>query len=115
MERIGQCFRVKPGRGDEYRRRHAEVWPALEAEFRAAGVGTYSIFLWDDIIFSYIEVEDYRAMVRTIAFSEVAAQWERAFSDLVEYPVIDAETGWPPALTHVWSLPSVNAPPLGTT
>lgn len=41
------AFRMKlnPGMGDEYRRRHDQIWPELLALLREAGVSDYSIHL----------------------------------------------------------------------
>lgn len=38
-------LRIKPGMADEYRRRHAAVWPELVAALRDAGVVHYDIYL----------------------------------------------------------------------
>lgn len=35
---------LRPGAEREYRRRHDELWPELEAELRAAGIHDYRIF-----------------------------------------------------------------------
>jgi L-rhamnose mutarotase len=45
MEQIAFLMRLKPGRESEYRRRHAEVWPELQAALTRAGIRDYSIFL----------------------------------------------------------------------
>jgi L-rhamnose mutarotase len=38
-------MQLKPGRVDEYRRRHDELWPELADTLRDAGIYDYSIFL----------------------------------------------------------------------
>jgi L-rhamnose mutarotase len=38
-------MQLKPGMADEYRRRHAELWPELADALRDAGIYDYSIFL----------------------------------------------------------------------
>ena len=45
MEQIAFRMRLKPGREQEYRRRHDEIWPELKAALTAAGIRDYSIFL----------------------------------------------------------------------
>jgi L-rhamnose mutarotase len=45
MEQIAFLMRLKPGREQEYRQRHAEVWPELQAALTQAGIRDYSIFL----------------------------------------------------------------------
>jgi len=38
-------LKVREGRTEEYRRRHAEIWPEMEAALRASGIVHYDIFL----------------------------------------------------------------------
>ena len=38
-------MQLKPGRVDEYRRRHDELWPELVETLHEAGIHDYSIFL----------------------------------------------------------------------
>ncbi len=38
-------MQLKPGVAAEYKKRHDELWPALAAELKAAGISDYSIFL----------------------------------------------------------------------
>ena len=105
MDRVGHVWRVRPGRAQEYDRRHAEVWPGLEALFREVGVETYVIYRWGDILFSHMEVADYQRLTERFARAPIAQRWEREFSDLIEYPNADPGTGWPERLVEVWSLP----------
>jgi len=45
MEQIAFLMRLKPGNELEYRRRHQEIWPELQAALTQAGIRDYSIFL----------------------------------------------------------------------
>ena len=45
MEKYAFKMRLHPGQEAEYRRRHDEIWPELEALLRDAGVSDYSIHL----------------------------------------------------------------------
>lgn len=45
MEQIAFVMRLKPGCEQEYRRRHDEIWPELQAALTEAGIRDYSIFL----------------------------------------------------------------------
>jgi L-rhamnose mutarotase len=104
MRHIGHVWRVRPGKAEEYRRRHAKVWPELETMMREMGIQTYAIYLWGEIVFSHMAVEDYERMMSYEGDAELAARWEEAFADILEYPNADPETGWPEELVHVWSL-----------
>lgn len=41
----GFVLRIRPGMAEEYRRRHAAIWPELVAALLASGVVHYDIFL----------------------------------------------------------------------
>jgi L-rhamnose mutarotase len=50
MKRHAFTMKLKPGVAAEYKKRHDEIWPALAAELRAAGVSDYSIFLDEETL-----------------------------------------------------------------
>ncbi|NDW04095.1 L-rhamnose mutarotase [Jiella pacifica] len=45
FERVAFRMRLHPGKAEEYRRRHDEIWPELVELLREAGVRDYAIFL----------------------------------------------------------------------
>jgi L-rhamnose mutarotase len=104
MAYIGHVWRAKPGKIGEYRRFHAQVWPSLERTLKEAGITTYVIYAFDDILFSHMEVEDYERMVERFNGDPVAQRWEEEVGELIEYPDADPRTGWPRMLDRVWSL-----------
>jgi len=77
MQRVGFLIRVKPHKLDEYKRQHAEVWPDLLAELRAAGMRNYSLWLRPDgLEFGYLECDDWTAACKYLEQSEVHAHWQ---------------------------------------
>lgn len=73
------CFRLRVRLEllDEYRERHAAVWPEMLREIEASGRRNYSLFLADDgVLIGYFETDDAAASERYLAGSEVAARWE---------------------------------------
>jgi L-rhamnose mutarotase len=54
METIAFKMKLYPGFKEEYRRRHAEVWPDLHQLLKEYGISDYSIFLDEetDILFA---------------------------------------------------------------
>ncbi len=104
MERIAQSWRAKPGMAERYRRDHATVWPELEQLFRDAGVRRYEIYIQGDMIFSFMEVEDYRAFIDRVQDDPVATRWDEEMAELIDYEV-DPATGWPPTADLVWAQP----------
>lgn len=106
MERVGLVWRARPGKAEEYDRRHAEVWPELGELLREAGVHTYAIYRWGDILFGHLEVADFGQLVERYRDDPVAERWEAEFAELIECPNADPETGWPERLGEVWSMTS---------
>ena len=103
MQRIGFVMGLRPGAEAEYRRRHAAVWPEMLAELRAAGAHNYSIFLYGDRLFGYLEVEDLARFQRSLAGSETNAQWQKDMTALID-PMTDPETGFHEQLEEVFHL-----------
>ncbi len=50
MQRHGFKMKLKPGAVAEYKKRHDEIWPELQAELKAAGISDYSIFLDEETL-----------------------------------------------------------------
>jgi L-rhamnose mutarotase len=103
MERIGFVMRLLPGAEAEYRQRHAEVWPDMLDELRAAGARNYSIFLRGDDLFGYLEVEDLRRFQESLAASEINARWQADMGSLID-PLTDPATGFHQRLDEVFHL-----------
>ena len=77
MQRI--CFRlqVKPDRLDEYKARHAEVWPEMRQALSETGWRNYSLFLADDgMLVGYLETDDFEAALRGMAARAVNERWQ---------------------------------------
>ena len=73
------CFllRVRPERMEEYRRRHAAVWPEMLAALAETGWRNYSLFLSDDgLLVGYVEADDLRASLAAMARTDVNARWQ---------------------------------------
>jgi len=77
MERVCFISRVRPELLDEYRRRHDEVWPEMQASLRRAGWGNYSLFLsTDGLLVGYLETDDYAAALDRMAQTDVNERWQ---------------------------------------
>jgi L-rhamnose mutarotase len=87
MERI--CFRlqVEPGRMDEYRARHREVWPDMQQALRDTGWRNYSLFLADDgQLIGYLETEDFEKSREAMAATDVNAAWQTEMAEFFVEP-----------------------------
>lgn len=77
------CFRlqVDPAQLDEYRRRHANVWPEMRAALSETGWRNYSLFLGDDgQLIGYLECDDFAAAQAAMAATDVNARWQAEMS-----------------------------------
>jgi L-rhamnose mutarotase len=92
MERVCFLGRVRPERLEEYRERHARVWPAMLAALREAGWGNYTLFLTDDgLLVGYLETQDYQAALRRMALTDINSRWQEEMA-----PFFAALDGRPP-------------------
>lgn len=107
MVKIGQVWRAKPGKTEDYRRFHARVPDVVERLFRDLGVANYTVFAWGDIFFAYLEVENYEEMVERYNRHPEAQLFEKQASEFIEFES-DPRTGWPLQLDEVWSLPKAS-------
>jgi L-rhamnose mutarotase len=77
MQRVCFLARVRPDRLDEYRARHAEVWPEMTSALRSAGWANYTLFLSDDgLLVGYLETDDYPAALQRMAQAGVNDRWQ---------------------------------------
>jgi L-rhamnose mutarotase len=81
------CFQlqVKPDRIDEYRRRHAEVWPEMLRALADTGWHNYSLFLREDgLLIGYVETPSLEAALAGMAETEVNRRWQAEMAELFE-------------------------------
>ena len=85
MERVCFQLQVKPERIEEYRTRHAAVWPDMLAALRDAGWGNYSLFLREDgLLIGYVETPDLAAAQAAMAATDGNARWQSQMGELFE-------------------------------
>ncbi len=77
MQRVCFLLSVRPERLEEYKARHAAVWPEMLAALSATGWHNYSLFLREDgLLVGYFETPDYEAALAGMAATEVNARWQ---------------------------------------
>lgn len=86
MKRACFLLKVKKDRLDEYRRRHASVWPEMLDALRQTGWRNYSLFLRDDgLLVGYVELTaDLDQAVAAMARREVNARWQSEMASFFE-------------------------------
>jgi L-rhamnose mutarotase len=82
MKRYGMVTRVLPGKLDEYKRLHADVWPGVLSMIEQSNICNYSIFTAQlpdghNYLFSYFEYlgDDFHADMAKMAADEETQRW----------------------------------------
>ncbi|WIB77101.1 L-rhamnose mutarotase [Curtobacterium sp. MCPF17_002] len=102
MQRILSRTRLRAGQEAAYADAHAAIPPALVERLRAAGVANWSIWRDGQDLVHLIEVEDYRAMRRSLAGDPVNAAWQDVINPLLEAD--DDYSGNDDGIPLVWTL-----------
>lgn len=84
MIRKAFLMTLKPGKQDEYERRHRPIWPELQQVLKEHGVSNYSIFLnrGTDQLVAYAEIES-EALWQQIAETDVCRRWWAYMKELM--------------------------------
>lgn len=95
-------YRLRPGAGPEYERRHADVWPELLTLLDEAGVYDYRIFRRDDLVICVSRTRDgFDAATARLSTSEVQARWTASLRHLFAEIADDAgEPLWAHRVFH---------------
>jgi L-rhamnose mutarotase len=85
VQRVCFLLKVRADRLEEYRRRHAAVWPDMLAALRETGWHNYSLFLRDDgLLVGYLETDDFPAAQAAMERTEVNARWQAEMAPFFE-------------------------------
>ncbi len=78
MRRVGFQLKVKPELIDDYRARHAAVWPEMRDALTRHGWRNYSLFMRaDGTLFGYVEVDDtFEAALAGMDGEDVNRRWQ---------------------------------------
>ena len=95
MQRVCLTFRLVSGREDEYRRRHATVWPELEEAIRAEGfVGSVVYVAADTVVVLVEHPSDVDGALERLGATDVNARWSEYFADVMATEPVQAEEVW---------------------
>jgi L-rhamnose mutarotase len=85
MERVAFKMKLKHGVKDEYRKRHAEVWPGIVELIRRSGISDYAIFLDEetDTLFGVQKVSG-QVSSQDLGTNEIQQKWWDYMSDIME-------------------------------
>ena len=85
VKRFGFKMKMYPGFREEYKKRHAEIWPELVELLKAEGIGNYSIFLDEETnsLFAYQE-QSGLASSQDLGTTEIVKKWWKYMADIME-------------------------------
>ncbi|MDO9378506.1 MAG: L-rhamnose mutarotase [Nocardioidaceae bacterium] len=82
MPRVCFQLQVKPDRVEEYKQRHAAVWPEMLAALADTGWHNYSLFLRPDgLLIGYLETPSLEDAQAGMAATDVNARWQAEMAD----------------------------------
>jgi L-rhamnose mutarotase len=85
MKRYGFKMKLKPGFREEYRKRHAAIWPELKKLIKDSGVSDYSIFLDKEtnILFAFQKQSGGQSS-QDLGSNPVVQKWWKYMADIME-------------------------------
>jgi L-rhamnose mutarotase len=85
MQRVCFQLNVRRDRIEEYRRRHAEVWPDMLNALAATGWHNYSLFMNDDgLLIGYFETPSLEDALAGMAATDVNRRWQSEMAEFFE-------------------------------
>ena len=101
MERYAWKATVLPGKLEEYKTRHANIWPEMKEVLAKAGIRNYTIWNVGDDLFGYYECDSVSEAARVQAESPVVDRWNEYMKDVMKMDM-DPVTGAQPLMEQVF-------------
>lgn len=86
LQRHAFIAQLKPGEKEPYLQAHRQVPAELLARYREAGIRNTSIFLHQDLLFLYLECDDYEAAAAGLENDSSEIEWQKLIN-----PMLDAD------------------------
>lgn len=104
MQRLAFKMKLYPGYEAEYKKRHDELWPDLEALLKETGISEYSIFLDEEThcLFGVLKADD-PAKMDSLPDHPVMRKWWAYMADIMESNADNSPVSIP--LKEVFFLP----------
>lgn len=83
MERHAFVARLNREHRDQYIDAHRNVPPELLARYRQAGIRNISVFLHEDLLFLYLESDDYAAALAALENDPIEREWDKLMSPML--------------------------------
>ena len=78
-------MKLHPGKTEEYKKRHDELWPELKSLLKGAGIEDYSIFLDEETqdLFGVLKVADQKKQ-KELSQHPVMQKWWAYMKDIMD-------------------------------
>ncbi len=85
MQRLAFKMKLHVGKEEEYKRRHAQLWPELEQLLKQTGIEDYSIFLDEETnyLFGVLKIRNPEAM-NSLPKHPVMKKWWAYMKDIMD-------------------------------
>jgi L-rhamnose mutarotase len=85
MKRLAFKMYLNKGQKEEYKKRHAEIWPALKNLLKDVGISEYSIFLDEEtsILFAFQKVSGEKGS-QDLRQTEIVKKWWEYMADIMK-------------------------------
>lgn len=84
MQRAAFVLRLYPDKVEAYRETHRAVWQEMIDANRSAGVRNHTCFLYENLVFCYLECDDLARTQAALAESDVARRWGELHADIID-------------------------------
>jgi L-rhamnose mutarotase len=85
MQRVAFKMQLHPGKKEEYRKRHDEIWDELKTLLKSIGIEAYSIFLDEstNALFAILTIEN-PVLIDSLPQHAVMQKWWEFMGDIME-------------------------------
>jgi len=104
MKRYGSVLKIKPGKLEEYKKIHANIWPEVAKMITECNITNYSIYHKDGFLFSYFEYigKNYKSDMEKMAADPIIQKWWDICGPMQE-PLKTRKVGeWWAEMEEVW-------------
>lgn len=82
--KIAFKMKIFPGFADEYKKRHAEIWPELSALLKENGISDYTIFLDEETDVLFAVQQQNGQSSQDLGSTAILQKWWAYMADIME-------------------------------
>ena len=77
IQRFGMVIKIKPDKIENYKKLHKDPWPEVLTMIETCQIQNYSIYLKDDLLFSYFEYTgtNFEEDMKKMAADSITMEW----------------------------------------